>query len=39
MAQEFKSGEIVLQSGIYAITHDAAHAEMAGSNETPGFHA
>jgi hypothetical protein len=25
MAQEFKPGEIVPQSGIYTITHDAAH--------------
>ena len=25
MAQEFKSGEIVPQSGIYRITHDPAH--------------
>ena len=28
MAQEFKPGEIVPQSGIYTITHDAAHADM-----------
>jgi hypothetical protein len=27
MAQEFKSGEIVPQSGIYRITHDPAHME------------
>jgi hypothetical protein len=28
MAQEFKPGEIGPQSGIYTITHDAAHADM-----------
>ena len=28
MAQEFKSGEIVPQSGIYRITHDPAHMEV-----------
>ena len=28
MAQEFKPGEIVPQSGIYTITHDPAHADM-----------
>jgi hypothetical protein len=28
MAQEFRPGEIVPQSGIYTITHDAAHADM-----------
>ena len=28
MAQEFKPGEIVPQSGIYTITHDPAHAGM-----------
>ena len=27
MAQEFKSGEIVPQSGIYRITHDPSHME------------
>lgn len=27
MAQEFKSGEIVPQSGIYRITHDPAHTQ------------
>jgi hypothetical protein len=27
MAQEYKPGEIVPQSGIYTITHDLAHAE------------
>jgi hypothetical protein len=27
MAQEFKSGEIVPQSGIYRIPHDPAHTE------------
>ena len=28
MAQEYKPGEIVLQSGIYTITHDPAHPGM-----------
>jgi hypothetical protein len=28
MAQEFRPGEIVPQSGIYTITHDPAHADM-----------
>jgi hypothetical protein len=28
MAQEYKPGEIVPQSGIYTITHDPAHADM-----------
>jgi hypothetical protein len=28
MAQEYRPGEIVPQSGIYTITHDAAHADM-----------
>jgi hypothetical protein len=28
MAQVFKPGEIVPQSGIYTITHDPAHADM-----------
>ena len=28
VAQEFKPGEIVPQSGIYSITHDPAHADM-----------
>ena len=28
MAQEFKPGELVPQSGIYTITHDPAHADM-----------
>jgi hypothetical protein len=28
MAQEFKPGEIVPQSGIYTITHDPAHGDM-----------
>src|ERR1700740_2029282 len=28
MAQEFKPGEIVPQSGIYTITHDPAHADL-----------
>jgi len=28
MAQEYKRGEIVPQSGIYTITHDPAHADM-----------
>ena len=28
MAQEYKPGEIVPQSGIYTITHDQAHADM-----------
>jgi YjzC-like protein len=28
MAQEFKPGEIVPQSGIYKITQDSAHADM-----------
>ena len=28
MAQEYKSGQIVPQSGIYTITHDPAHAGM-----------
>jgi len=28
MAQEYKLGEIVPQSGIYTITHDFAHADM-----------
>lgn len=27
MAQEYKSGEIVPQSGIYRITHDPSHME------------
>src|SRR5438270_641577 len=27
MAQEYKPGEIVPQSGIYTITHDPAHAD------------
>jgi hypothetical protein len=28
MAQEYRPGEIVSQSGIYTITHDPAHADM-----------
>ena len=28
MAQEYRPGEIVPQSGIYTITHDPAHADM-----------
>jgi hypothetical protein len=28
MAQEFRPGEIVPQSGIYTITHDPVHADM-----------
>jgi hypothetical protein len=28
VAQEYKPGEIVPQSGIYTITHDPAHAGM-----------
>jgi hypothetical protein len=28
MAQEYKPGEIVPQSGIYTITHDPVHADM-----------
>ena len=28
MAQEFRSGEIVSQSGVYTITHDPVHADM-----------
>jgi hypothetical protein len=28
MAQEYKPGEIVPQSGIYTISHDPAHADM-----------
>ena len=28
MAQEYKPGQIVPQSGIYTITHDPAHADM-----------
>ena len=28
MAQEYKPGEIVPQSGIYTITHDPAHVDM-----------
>jgi hypothetical protein len=28
MAQEFRPGEIVPQSGIYTVTHDPAHADM-----------
>jgi hypothetical protein len=28
VAQEYKPGEIVPQSGIYTITHDPAHADM-----------
>jgi hypothetical protein len=28
MAQEFRPGQIVSQSGIYTITHDPAHADM-----------
>lgn len=28
MAQEYRPGEIVPQSGIYRITHEPAHAEM-----------
>jgi hypothetical protein len=29
MAQEYKPGEIVPQSGIYTITHDPTHADIA----------
>lgn len=28
MAQEYKPGEIVPQSGVYTITHDPVHADM-----------
>jgi len=28
MAQEFRPGEIVPQSGVYTITHDPVHADM-----------
>ena len=28
MAQEYKPGQIVPQSGVYTITHDPAHADM-----------
>jgi hypothetical protein len=28
MAQEYRPGEIVPQSGVYAITHDPVHADM-----------
>jgi len=28
MAQEYKPGEIVPQSGVYTITHDPIHADM-----------
>jgi hypothetical protein len=28
MAQEYRSGQIVPQSGVYKITHDPLHAEM-----------
>jgi hypothetical protein len=28
MAQEFKPGQIVPQSGVYKITHDPLHADM-----------
>jgi len=28
MAQEFKPGEVVPQSGIYTMAHDPAHADM-----------
>jgi len=28
MAEEYKPGQIVPQSGIYAITHDPTHADM-----------
>ena len=28
MAQEYRPGDIVPQSGIYTITHDPVHAEM-----------
>jgi len=28
MAQEFKPGQIVPESGIYRITHDPQHADM-----------
>ena len=28
MAEEFKPGQIVPESGVYRITHDPVHAEM-----------
>jgi hypothetical protein len=28
MAQEYKPGQIVPQSGVYTITHDPVHADM-----------
>jgi hypothetical protein len=28
MAQEYKPGEIVPQSGVYTITHDPVHTDM-----------